>query len=103
MPAEKLRVVLQTDSELSDLIRVHRCNERLARGEVAIERADADTGVLGQCAHRWIRRAVGEELPAALDQGFAVAIGIGRADVKEVDRLNIYWAAMEARRRAGFN
>jgi hypothetical protein len=33
----------------------------------------------------------------------AVAIGIGRTDVEEVDRLNIYWAAMEARRRAGFN
>jgi ribonuclease HII len=30
----------------------------------------------------------------------AVAIGIGRTDVEEVDRLNIYWAAMEARRRA---
>ena len=30
----------------------------------------------------------------------AVAIGIGRADVEEVDRLNVYWAAMEARRRA---
>jgi ribonuclease HII len=30
----------------------------------------------------------------------AFAIGIGRADVEEVDRLNIYWAAMEARRRA---
>jgi ribonuclease HII len=30
----------------------------------------------------------------------AVAIGIGRTEVKEVDRLNIYWAAMEARRRA---
>ncbi|MGH7917432.1 MAG: ribonuclease HII [Candidatus Binataceae bacterium] len=30
----------------------------------------------------------------------AVAIGIGRAKVEEVDRLNVYWAAMEARRRA---
>ena len=30
----------------------------------------------------------------------ALAIGIGRTDVEEVDRLNIYWAAMEARRRA---
>jgi ribonuclease HII len=30
----------------------------------------------------------------------ALAIGIGRSDVEEVDRLNIYWAAMEARRRA---
>jgi ribonuclease HII len=30
----------------------------------------------------------------------AVAIGIGRTEVEEVDRLNIYWAAMEARRRA---
>jgi len=30
----------------------------------------------------------------------AVAIGIGRTDVAEVDRLNMYWAAMEARRRA---
>jgi len=30
----------------------------------------------------------------------AVAIGIGGTEVEEVDRLNIYWAAMEARRRA---
>jgi ribonuclease HII len=30
----------------------------------------------------------------------AVAIGAGRAEVEEVDRLNVYWAAMEARRRA---
>ena len=30
----------------------------------------------------------------------AAAIGVGRTDVEEVDRLNIYWAAMEARRRA---
>jgi len=30
----------------------------------------------------------------------AVAIAIGQAGVEEVDRLNVYWAAMEARRRA---
>jgi ribonuclease HII len=30
----------------------------------------------------------------------AVAFAIGRAEVEEVDRLNVYWAAMEARRRA---
>jgi ribonuclease HII len=30
----------------------------------------------------------------------AVAIAIGRAEVEEVDRLNVYWATMEARRRA---
>ena len=30
----------------------------------------------------------------------AVAIGVGRTEVDEVDRLNVYWAAMEARRRA---
>ena len=30
----------------------------------------------------------------------ALAIGIGRTEVEDVDRLNIYWAAMEARRRA---
>jgi ribonuclease HII len=30
----------------------------------------------------------------------AVEIGIGRTDVEEVDRLNVCWAAMEARRRA---
>jgi ribonuclease HII len=40
-----------------------------------------------------------EKLFAVISAG-AVAIGIGRADVEEVDRLNIYWAAMEARRRA---
>lgn len=30
----------------------------------------------------------------------AVAIGLGRTEVEEVDRMNVYWAAMEARRRA---
>lgn len=32
--------------------------------------------------------------------GRAVAIGLGHAEVEEVDRINVYWAAMEARRRA---
>src|SRR5690349_7576060 len=36
----------------------------------------------------------------AVISGCALAIGMGRAEVEEVDRLNIYWAAMEARRRA---
>ena len=36
----------------------------------------------------------------AVISGCALAIGIGRTEVEEVDRLNIYWAAMEARRRA---
>jgi ribonuclease HII len=40
-----------------------------------------------------------EELFTLIRAG-TVAIGIGRTDVEEVDRLNIYWAAMEARRRA---
>jgi ribonuclease HII len=30
----------------------------------------------------------------------AAAIGLGRTEAEEVDRLNIYWAAMVARRRA---
>ncbi len=30
----------------------------------------------------------------------AVAVGLGQAQVDEVDRMNVYWAAMEARRRA---
>jgi ribonuclease HII len=30
----------------------------------------------------------------------AIAIAIGQAEVEEVDRLNVCWAAMEARRRA---
>src|SRR5277367_244950 len=30
----------------------------------------------------------------------AVAIGLGRSEVEEVDRINVYWAAMKARRRA---
>jgi ribonuclease HII len=30
----------------------------------------------------------------------AFAIGIGQVEVEEVDQLNVYWAAMEARRRA---
>jgi ribonuclease HII len=30
----------------------------------------------------------------------AIAVGIGQVDVEEVDRINVYWAAMEARRRA---
>jgi ribonuclease HII len=40
-----------------------------------------------------------EKLFAVISAG-AVAMGIGHTDVEEVDRLNIYWAAMEARRRA---
>src|SRR5260370_13249146 len=36
----------------------------------------------------------------ALIGGCALAIGVGRTEVEEVDRLNVYWAAMEARRRA---
>jgi ribonuclease HII len=30
----------------------------------------------------------------------AVAIGLGRAEVAEIDQINVYWAAMEARGRA---
>jgi ribonuclease HII len=30
----------------------------------------------------------------------AIAVGTGRAEVEEVDGLNVYWAAMEGRRRA---
>ena len=30
----------------------------------------------------------------------AIAVGIGVAEVEEVDRINVYWAGMEARRRA---
>jgi ribonuclease HII len=36
---------------------------------------------------------------AVISEG-AVAIGIGQVEAEEVDRLNVYWAAMEARRRA---
>jgi ribonuclease HII len=36
----------------------------------------------------------------AVISGCALEIGIGRTEVEEVDRLNIYWAAMAARRRA---
>jgi hypothetical protein len=28
----------------------------------------------------------------------AVAIGVGRSEVAELDRINVYWAAMAARR-----
>jgi ribonuclease HII len=31
----------------------------------------------------------------AVISGCAAAIGVGRAEADEVDRLNIYWAAME--------
>jgi ribonuclease HII len=40
-----------------------------------------------------------EELFALINES-ALAIGVGRTEVEEVDRLNVYWAAMEARRRA---
>ncbi len=40
-----------------------------------------------------------EELFAVISE-CALAIGIGRTEVEEVDRLNVYWAAMGARRRA---
>jgi ribonuclease HII len=40
-----------------------------------------------------------EELFALINEN-TLAIGVGRTQVEEVDRLNVYWAAMEARRRA---
>jgi ribonuclease HII len=40
-----------------------------------------------------------QALFAAISEA-AIAVGIGQADVEEVDRINVYWAAMEARRRA---
>ncbi len=40
-----------------------------------------------------------QALFAAISEA-AIAVGIGRVDVDEVDRINVYWAAMEARRRA---
>jgi ribonuclease HII len=40
-----------------------------------------------------------QALFAAISEA-AIAVGIGRVDVHEVDRINVYWAAMEARRRA---
>jgi ribonuclease HII len=33
-------------------------------------------------------------------QQCAVAVGVGQVEVSEIDRLNIYWAAMLARQRA---
>src|SRR5260370_38956111 len=39
-----------------------------------------------------------QELVAVIRE-CAIAIGVGRAEVEEIERLNVYWAAMEARRR----
>ncbi len=39
-----------------------------------------------------------QPLFAAISEA-AIAVGIGQADVDEVDRINVYWAAMEARWR----
>src|SRR5260370_14162608 len=36
----------------------------------------------------------------ALIRECAVAIGVGRTEVEEVDRINVYWATTDARRRA---
>jgi ribonuclease HII len=40
-----------------------------------------------------------EKLFALINES-ALGIGVGRTEVEEVDRLNVYWAATEARRRA---
>jgi ribonuclease HII len=40
------------------------------------------------------------EMLFAVIRECAVAIATGQVEVEEVDRLNVYWAAMEARRRA---
>ena len=58
-----------------------------------------DTVVDGLADSKVLSSKRREQLFAVIRAG-AVAVGIGRTDVEEVDRLNIYWAAMEARRRA---
>ena len=57
------------------------------------------TAIYGLADSKLISPKRRDKLFAVISAG-AVAIGIGRTDVEEVDRLNIYWAAMEARRRA---
>lgn len=51
----------------------------------------ADSKVLSPRRRQELFAVIGER---------ALSIGIGRIEPKDVDRLNVYWAAMEARRRA---
>ena len=60
---------------------------------------DAGTTIDGLADSKLVSPKRREKLFAVIHAS-AVAIGIGRTEVEEVDRLNIYWAAMEARRRA---
>ena len=60
-----------------DLVAVHRLDERLARGEVPVQRADADAGVAGDVLEGDLGAAGGEGGGGGVDQELAVAHRVG--------------------------
>ena len=57
----------------------HGAEEVVLVGEGAVERADADSGALGQLGHRGVQPALGEELAGGGQDARAVALGVGAA------------------------
>ena len=64
-------------AEPGELVAVRRLDQRLAGGEVPVERADADAGVLGDRVERDVGAVLGERAHGDLEQPVAVALGVG--------------------------
>jgi hypothetical protein len=63
-------------AQLGDLVAVGRLDQGIARGEVAVERADADARALGDLLQRALGAALGEQLDRGREQLLAVAGGV---------------------------
>ena len=75
--SEMLLGDLRDLGELLEALADHRGQQRLLRGKVAIDGADADAGVGGDLVHLHVRALAGEQLAARGHDPLAVAAGIG--------------------------
>ena len=77
VPRRQLRELLRRARHRLHLARVDRLEQRLPLREVAVERADADPGPLGDVLERGGGAFLGEGVAGCGDEGVVVPAGIG--------------------------
>ena len=69
--------VVDRVAQPGELVAVRRVDQRLAGGEVAVQRADADAGLLRDRFERDVRTVLGQHADGDLEQPFPVALRVG--------------------------
>ena len=72
--------------EVLDLGAVRRLDERVTRGEVAVQGADAHAGTLGDGLERDVGAALREGVAGRREKLVAVALGVGAKRLVRCDR-----------------